>query len=133
MRYVLTRFLKPAVVVCLVVVCFADNLTYMRIDRAVIEKRIQSVPPTDQDRLTTLRTQFRAAGCTSDMLQEQQIPDVDLPNLICTIPGADPGAIVIGARLDSKAHGDEALVDWASVAVLPLLAESLNSAAHRET
>jgi VWFA-related protein len=67
------------------------------------------------------------------MLQEQQVPDVELPNLICTIPGADPGAILIGARLDSKAKGDEALVDWATVAVLPLLAESLNSAAHRET
>ena len=129
----MARFLKLLVVVCLVVACFADNLIYMRIDRAVIEKRLQSVPPTDQDRIDTLRSQFKAAGCKPDMLQEQQIPDVELPNIICTLPGPDPGAIVIGAQLDSKAHGDEALVDWGSVAMLPLLAESLNSAPHRTT
>ena len=133
MRYVLTRFLKLFLVVGLVVACFADSLTYMRIDRSVIEKRIQSVPATDQDRVARLRSQFRAAGCTADMMQEQQVPDIDLSNLICTLPGPDPGAILIGARLDSKAHGDEALVDWGSVAMLPLLAESLNSAPHRET
>jgi len=129
----LARFLKLLSVLCLVVACFADNLIYMRIDRSVIEKRIQSVPPTDQDRVDTLRSQFKAAGCKPDMLEEQQVPDVELPNLICTIPGPDPGAIVIGARLDSKAHGDEALVDWGSAAMLPLLAESLNSASHRTT
>ena len=129
----MARFLKLLIVVCLVAACFADNLIYMRIDRGVIEKRIQSVPPTDQDRIDTLRSQFKAAGCKPDMLQEQQVPDVDLPNIICTLPGPDPGAIVIGARLDSKAHGDEALVDWGSVAMLPLLAESLNSAPHRVT
>jgi VWFA-related protein len=105
----------------------------MRIDRSVIEKRIQTVPATDQDRVDTLRSQFKAAGCKPDMLEEQQVPDVELPNIICTLPGPDPGAIVIGARLDSKAHGEEAVVDWGSVAILPLLAESLNSAPHRTT
>ena len=129
----MARFLKLLVVVCLVVACFADNLIYMRIDRSVIEKRIQSIPPTDRDRVDTLRAQLKAAGCKPDMLEEQQVPDVELPNLICTISGPDPGAIVIGTRLDSKAHGDEALVDWGSVAMLPLLAESLNSASHRTT
>ena len=129
----MVRFAKLLVVVCLVVACLADNLIYMRLDRAVIEKRLQSIPPTDQDRVDTLQSQFKAAGCKPDMLQEQQVPDADLPNLICILPGPDPGAIVIGARLDSRAHGDDALVDWGSVAMLPLLAESLNSAPHRET
>ena len=134
MRFILSRLLKLFIVVCLVAACFADNLIYMRIDRSVIEKkRLQSVPPTDHDRVDTLRAQFKAAGCKPDMLQEQQVPDVELPNVICTLPGPDPGAIVIGARLDSKAHGDEALVDWGSVEMLPLLAESLNSAPHRVT
>ena len=133
LRYVLSRFPKVFVVVCLVVACFADNLIYMRIDKSVVEKRIQSVPATDQDRVNRLRSQFNAAGCKPDMLQEQRVPDVELPNLICTLPGPDPGAIVIAARLDSKAHGDEALVDWGSTEMLPLLAESLNSAPHRVT
>ncbi len=105
----------------------------MRIDRSVIEKRIQTVPPTDKDRIDTIRAQFKAAGCPADQIQEQAIPDLEVPNIICTLPGPDPGAIVIATQLESKAHGDEALVDWGSVAMLPLLAESLNSAPHRET
>jgi len=133
MRYILTRFLKLFVVLSLVVVCVADNLTYMRIDRSLIEKHIQTVPPSDQDRVATLRAQFRAAGCAPDQIQEQQVPDVELPNIICTLPGPEPGAVLIGARLDSKAHGEEALVDWGSVAMLPLLAESLSSAPRHET
>ncbi len=127
------RAFRLLLVVTLAVVCFADNLTYMRIDRSVIEKRIQTVPPTDKDRIDTIRAQFKAAGCPADQIQEQAIPDLEVPNIICTLPGPDPGAIVIATQLESKAHGDEALVDWGSVAMLPLLAESLNSAPHRET
>lgn len=127
------RVFRLLLLLGLAVACLADNLTYLRIDRSVIEKLIQTVPPTDQDRVVTLRSQFQAAGCKPDMMQEQQVPDVDLPNVICILPGPDPGAIVIGARLGSKAHGDEALVDWGSTAMLPLLARSLNTATHRQT
>ncbi len=105
----------------------------MRIDQAVIEKRIQTVPAIDQDRVSTLKAQFKAAGCPADQIVEQAVPDVELPNVICMLPGIEPGAIVIGTRLGSKAHGEEAQVDWGSVAMLPLMAESLNSAPHRET
>ncbi|MGA9566571.1 MAG: VWA domain-containing protein [Candidatus Korobacteraceae bacterium] len=127
------RAFKLLFVITLAVVCFADSLTYMRIDRSVIEKRIQTVPPTDKDKVDTIRAQFKAAGCPADQIQEQAVPDLEVPNIICTLPGPDPGAIVIATQLESKAHGDEALVDWGSVAMLPLLAESLNSAPHRET
>ena len=127
------RAFRLLLVVTLAVVCFADNLTYMRIDRSVIEKRVQTVPATEKDRIDTIRSQFRAAGCAADQIQEQAVPDIESPNVICTLPGPDPGAIVIATQLESKAHGDEALVDWGGVAMLPLLAESLNSAPHRET
>ncbi len=51
-RYVaLLRFLKLALVFVLVTVCLADNLTYMRVDRSVIEKRLQPVPASDAERV----------------------------------------------------------------------------------
>ena len=133
MTYYLFRFARLLLVLSLAVVCLADNLIYMRIDRSVIEKRIQTVPPSDKERIDTVRAQFRAAGCAPNQIQEQVVPDVELPNIICTLPGPEPGAIVIATRFDSKAHGDEALVDWGGAAMLPLLAESLNSAPHRLT
>jgi len=117
----------------LVIACFADNLTYLRIDQSVIDKRLQTVPATDKDRVAAIHAQFKAAGCGPDQIEEQAVPDEELPNIICTIPGPEPGAIVIATRLDSKAHGEEAMVDWGGPVMLPLLAESLNSAPHRQT
>lgn len=109
----------------------AESVTYMRIDRTVLENRVRIVPPTPHDRLQTLRAQFRNAGCP-DVLQ-QPVPNSELPNLICTLPGSEPGIIVVAARLDYKSRGDEERVEWATVELLPLLAESLNSAPHRCT
>ncbi len=127
------RILKALVFLIISVACLADNLTYMRIERTVIEKRLQTVPATDQERVETIRSQFKAAGCAPDLIQEQVVPNEELPNLICIVPGPEPGAIVIAARLDSNAHGEEAMVDWGSPVMLPLLAESLSSAPHRQT
>jgi VWFA-related protein len=129
----LFRISKAGLLLIFAIACFADNLTYMRLDRAVIEKRIQTVPATDKDRVDAIRAQFKTAGCSPDQIQEQAIPDVDLPNIICTLPGTEPGTIVIGTRLDSKSHGEEALVDWGGPVMLPLMAESLNSAPHHLT
>ena len=133
-RYVaLLRFLKLSFVFVLVTVCAADNLTYMRVDRSVIEKRLTPIPATGMERMDALRAQFRAAGCAPDMMQEQAVPNEELPNLICIVPGPDPGAIVIGTRLESNAKGDEAEVAWGGPVLLPLLAESMISAPHHET
>ena len=127
------RFFRPLILLVISVVCLADNLIYMRVDQPVIEKRIQAVPASDRERVDTLKAQFKAAGCAPEMIQEQAVPDEALPNVICIIPGADPGAIVVGARLESKAKGEEAAVDWGGPVMLPLLAESLNSAPHHPT
>ena len=129
----MVRCFNLCLVFIFAITCSADNLVYVRIEQSVIEKRLQTVPATDKERIDTIRAQFRASGCTADQIQEQAVPDEDLPNIICTLPGPEPGAIVIGTRLDSKSHGEEALVDWGGPVMLPLLAESLNSAPHRQT
>jgi VWFA-related protein len=133
MGFPLRRFLKFSLIAVLAIACMADNLTYMRVDRSVIEKRLQPLPATDADRVDSVKAQFRAAGCASQMIQEQAVPNEELPNLICMVPGPDPGAIVIGTRLESKAKGDDADVDWGSAVMLPLLAESMLSAPHHQT
>lgn len=119
-------------VIVLLQPCRADSLLYMRIDRKVLDKRVQVVPATPEGRLRTLRTEFQNAGC-ADHLQEQSVAGAELPNLICTLPGNDTGVIIIAASLDYKSHGDEERVQWATLELLPLLAESLNASPHRET
>jgi hypothetical protein len=111
--------------------CRADSVIYMRIDRTILEKRAQVAPSTPQERLRTLRAQFRNGGCPD--LLEQPVPGEELPNLICTLPGNEGGIIVVSARLDYRSHADDEAVEWATLELLPLLAESLNASPHRRT
>lgn len=125
------RVLQLLAVVSLTTFVFAANLTYLRVDQPIVESRLALRPVDQAARLTMLRNQFLKAGCTADHIKEQQVPGQDEPNLICTIPGTEPGSIVIGARSDYQSKGDEARVDWATLTMLPLLAESLYGAPHR--
>jgi VWFA-related protein len=127
MRRVFQLFAVVALTTC----SFAANLTYVRIDQPIVESRLALRPVDQAARLTMLRNQFLKAGCTADRIKEQHVPGQDEPNLICTLPGTEPGSIVIAARSDFQSKGDEAKVDWATLTMLPLLTESLYGAAHR--
>ena len=127
MRRVLQLFAVVALTTC----SFAANLTYVRVDEPIVEGRLALKPVDQAARLTMLRNQFLKAGCTADQIKEQHVTGQDQPNLICTLPGTEPGSIVIGARSDYQSKGDELKVDWATLTTLPLLAESLVLTPHR--
>ena len=127
MRKVLGLFAVLVLTTC----SFAANLTYVRVDEPIVESRLALKPVDQAARLTMLRNQFLKAGCTADQIKEQPVPGQDQPNLICTLPGTEPGSIVIGARSDYQSKGDELKVDWATLTTLPLLAESLVLTPHR--
>ena len=76
---------------------------------------------------------FEKAGCSKRNIQVQSSPIQPFPNVICTLPGTEFGTILVSARLDYDGRGEEGTVGWGGVAMLPLLAESLNSAIHRHT
>jgi len=111
----------------------ADNVTFLRVDKTIVQQRLDQAPPTTEQRVTVLRSMFEKAGCSRQNIQVQPVPDRALPNVICTLPGTEFGTILVAARLDYDARGDEATVGWAGAAMLPLLAESLNSTTHRHT
>ncbi len=127
MRKVLQLFAVVALTTC----SFAANLTYVRVDQPIVDGRLALKPVDQAARLIMLRNQFMKAGCTADQIKEQPVPGQDQPNLICTLPGTEPGSIVIGARSDYQSKGDELKVDWATLEMLPLLAESLVLTPHR--
>ena len=111
----------------------ADNLSYVRIDSNVVESRTQLSPQDASARLAMLKNQLTSAGCGEKELKEQKVPGQQLPNLVCILPGQDPGAIVIGANYDYLSTGEAARVDWATVSMLPLMVESLRTVPHRYT
>lgn len=111
----------------------ADSITFLRVDKALVQQRIEKAPTTPAQRIETLRSMFEKAGCAKQNIQVQSIPNSPLANVICTLPGTEFGTILVAARLDYDGRGDEGNVGWGGVAMLPLLAESLNSAVHRHT
>lgn len=123
----------PCMVLTLTAVCAADGLVYLRIHRPVIEERLQLTPQSRYSRVNTLRTLFKKAGCTEQQISEQKVPHEDLPNVICTLPGTEEGTIVVGAPAGYGGEGNEGQIGWSDLVMLPLMAESVNSAPHRYT
>ena len=132
-RMFMLRWSSLAAVLLLISVCFADNVTFLRIDKSVVHERIQNPPQSPDQRVAALRSMFQKAGCAKSEIQVQSVPDQPLPNVLCTVPGTEYGTILIAARLDYDSRGEEGAVGWGGVVMLPLLAESLTSAAHRHT
>lgn len=108
------------------------KIVFLRLGLHIVQERVGLVPTRDEDRVERLRQLFTEAGqCPSDRLQIQET-DSDLPNVICTIPGTGPNAIVIGAHYDHRG-GTGALDNWSGAAMLPILAESVGSVAMKHT
>ena len=60
-------------------------------------------------------------------ITEQTVPGNALNIVICTLPGSEPGSIIVSAGIDYHSTGDELLVQNATLEMLPLLVQSLNS------
>jgi VWFA-related protein len=111
--------------------CFGGSIVYLRVHRGAIEERLQAPPQTATEQVRKLRAQFEAAGCANSNVYEEMVPKQDLPNLVCTMPGPEPGTIVIGAPVDDVAEGSG--THWPTLALLPLLVESVGSVRHRHS
>src|SRR5208283_4508577 len=119
------RWLRLVAVLALSCACFADNVTFLRIDKSVVQQRLQEAPPTPEQRVRALRMMFEKAGCARQNIEVQSIPAQQLPNIICTLPGTEYGSILVATRIDYDGRGEEGAVGWGGVVMLPLLAESL--------
>ena len=113
-----------------VAVCSGDNIVYVRVHRPMIQAKLKLEPDAEAGRPSTLHSLFANACCPQ--IQEQPVPQEDLPNLICTLPGTEEGIIVVGASLQYAADR-AAPAGWGTLLQLPLLAESVGGVQHRLT
>jgi uncharacterized protein YkwD len=107
-------------------------VAYLRLDSGIVERRLKQKPADAKARLRMIRQQFRDAGCDPKTSREQTVQGEMLPNVICTLPGSAEGTVVFSAPLEYS-EVDETGSGWATLAMLPLLAESLNGSSHRCT
>ncbi len=104
-----------------------SSLTFLRADPAIVQQRLTPMPATQLDRIEKLRHQFLAAKVYGPVkTEEQPIPDQAEPNLICTLPGSGVSTIIVAVNTAYKAK-DDGRVNWATLAMVPLLVESLAS------
>ena len=113
--------------------CLGGSIVYLRVHRDVIVHRLATPPQSAAEQIHRLRAEFEAAGCAGGNLYEEAIPKQALPNLICEMPGTESGSIVIGAPIQLVGKGPERETQWATLALLPLLAESLGHVPHRRS
>jgi VWFA-related protein len=109
----------------------ADSITYVRVHKQLIEEHLKLAHDGEAERIRTLRNLFRKAGCPQVL--EQEVPKEEFPNLVCLLPGDEEGAIIVGASLDYAPEEAQNPARWSTLALLPLLAESLSPVPHRFT
>ena len=71
--------------------CLADNVTFLRIDKSIVQQRLQPSPQSAEQRVRATREMFEKAGCSPTQIQVQAVPGQPLPNVVCTLPGSEMG------------------------------------------
>ena len=103
----------------------AQEIRYSRLERGVIETRLKAAPKSNPDRKKELEESFRSAGCDHDKLSLMAVKHSSLPDVICTLDGADENVIIVGAHFDHVPRGAGAVDNWSGASLLPSLFQSL--------
>ncbi len=103
-----------------------ESVTYNRVEREEILRNLREVNPDDHERCRLIEAMFADAGCRDQNFTEQAVPDSDLPNLICTLPGEADSIILVTAHYDAAPGTDGAADNWTGAALLPSLYRSLH-------
>jgi hypothetical protein len=93
----------------------------------VVESRVVQATFVPEQRAAALKKAFQDAGCPVAQITEQTVPGNSINTVICTLPGSEPGSIVVSAGIDYRSTGDELSVQNATLEMLPLLVQSLNN------
>ena len=110
---------------------FAADTSFLRLTPKVVQSRLEQLNVVAEQRPAALKKSFQEAGCPASQVTEQTVPGNPLTSVMCTIPGIEPGTVVIAAALDYRSSGDELAADTATLEMLPLLVQSLIGGNHR--
>lgn len=131
----MSPFRSALLLIALVSGCAAQNpksVTYLRLSKQLVEQRLQAPAPAE-DWSATLRKQYIKAGIPSSQIVEQFVPGASQRMVMCTIGGRGDSILVVSASLEPPKNDDAAAIAWDSLAMLPLLAESLNGVSTEST
>lgn len=102
------------------------SITYLRLSPQVVAQRLQSPAPTE-DWSDALVKQYAKAGIPPEQLSQKSVPGSSQKMIVCTVKGRGESILIVSASLERPQSQWKRDVAWAALAMLPLLAESLNS------
>ncbi len=89
-----------------------QSIQYTKLDRKVIESRLEQYAGDNEARRTALKNIFEQAGCKESHLKDQAVKGSELGNVVCTIPGESESLILVGAHFDKKGSYDAVIDNW---------------------
>ncbi|MFT4111671.1 M28 family peptidase [Silvibacterium sp.] len=96
-----------------------------------VDMLVHHVPKDNAIRVAQLRQTFQDFHCESTDLQEQAL--LSGPNVLCTLPGNSPEAIVIAAHYQVGETGQGAVENWSGATMLPFLYHALTAQPREHT
>ncbi len=108
-----------------------QQISYHRVEQAVVEERLKGSPADNLGRQKKLRQLFEAAGCKGEALTDVEVEGSALPNLVCKMPGKHDSVIIVGAHYDKVGTGNGVVDNWSGAALLVSLFESLQTEPRR--
>jgi aminopeptidase-like protein len=109
------------------------TVVFQAVPREVVAQRLRRLHRKNSEREAELKTMFAEAGCRADHLQEEIVKRRDPPNVICTLPGSSPSAIIVSAHFDHAEVGMGAVDDWSGASLLPSVYAALKDAPRKHT
>jgi hypothetical protein len=109
----------------------SGQILYWANSKPFVESWVSKVPSADSERFSRLRAMFTGQGCTH--LEEEPVDNHLASNLICTLPGSDPGTVLVVAHFEHEGKGAGAVENWSGAAMLPLLSHALSATSRNHT
>jgi acetylornithine deacetylase/succinyl-diaminopimelate desuccinylase-like protein len=125
--------MRLVIVLLVSAVVSAQSLKFDLVRRDVVLARLDSVPAKDIDREHQLQTYFEQAGCRGENLILEEAKHGPFANVVCTLAGASPQQIVVGAHFDHVDAGSGAVDNWSGASLLPSLYQALAAEPRKHT
>lgn len=122
-KFMLTSCLRVLLLVGLLSLSAAAQISFKMADRATIESRLKSYGGDNYQREQTVKKMFAEVGCKN--ISEEEVKHLP-PNVICVLPGQTDEIILVGAHTDRVKDGDGVVDNWSSASLLPSLFYSQN-------
>jgi Zn-dependent M28 family amino/carboxypeptidase len=108
-----------------------ERIAVQVVPKETLEANLKLSPKRNGERAATLKRLFEEAGCAD--LVEHYPRTLPTPNVVCTLPGAEPSLVVVGAHHDKAPQGDGAIDNWSGASLLPSLFRALAGRQRRFT